>query len=144
MFDLKTLRSGKCEPLRVLPPGAATNARVIGLADKLIVPEERLVTGNGIRVTPHSIGNITPYRKDLMEELKKHWEAGSGKVAPVLLVEIAKNGSLVRVEVLESSGDTQRDHSAEEAVQKARFTPLPDWYRGESIPFKIDFAKVRE
>lgn len=92
--------------------------------------------------SPRPMGNISPYRKDMLARIKAHYHPTKEAPNSVVLVEIAKDGQLLRAEVLESSGQKQADKKFIEALEYTKFAPLPNWYRGESIPFKIQTHKV--
>lgn len=58
----------------------------------------------------------------------------------ILIVEVSKTGELVKREIIDSSGDDLRDKEALSAIDATTFAPLPQWYRGQTIPFKIELA----
>ncbi len=103
--------------------------------------------GGGIATTfPRSatraIGNIGPYRKDLLMRLAKNWTRQANGTVPVVVIELAKDGTLRSVVISVSSGSKESDKAAIEAVKKTQFAPLPDWYRGDKLTFKIELSKV--
>lgn len=60
--------------------------------------------------------------------------------ATSLLFAVAKNGDLLHHKVLNSSGDSQMDNAAIEALLKtAPFEPLPEDYNGKSIDIQFTF-----
>ena len=89
-----------------------------------------------------AMGNITPYKKDMLVRIAKIWQPKRKTENMILLVEIGKDGTLLRCEVIESSGNKRADKEAVAAVEGTQFAALPDWYKGDSIPFKIELAKV--
>lgn len=113
-------------------PGAGTGLGTAGgdIATKLPTP------------TTQAMGNITPYKKDMLYRIAQNWQPKRKSENMILLVEIGRDGTLLRCEVLESSGNKRSDKEAVAAVEATQFASLPDWYRGESIPFKIELAKV--
>lgn len=89
-----------------------------------------------------AMGNIAPYRKDMLVRIAQNWQPKRKTENMILLVEIGRDGALLRCEVLESSGNKRSDKEAIAAVEATEFAALPDWYKGDSIPFKIELAKV--
>lgn len=91
---------------------------------------------------PHVMGNIAPYRKDLLLRISEHWTASSANENIVVLITLDKDGKLLAVDVLESSGKKRFDEKALAAIKTTIFPRLPDWYKGSQLVFKIDMAKV--
>jgi TonB family protein len=99
--------------------------------------------------TPHSagiaaaMGNIAPYRKDMLMRLASHWNPKKMKQGNIVLViTLGKEGQLLNSEVLSSSGNDKLDQYALDAVGKTEFAPLPDWYRGSQLRLKVELARV--
>ncbi|MBY0360093.1 MAG: TonB family protein [Candidatus Obscuribacterales bacterium] len=87
-------------------------------------------------------GNIGPYRKDLLKRIAQNWHPKKRFDNIVVLAEIGHDGKLLRAELIGSSGNKKADREAVDAIEATEFAPLPDWYKGESIPFKIELAQV--
>lgn len=92
--------------------------------------------------TNRAMGNIAPYRKDMLIRIAANWNPKRKYENIILLVEVSREGQLLRCEVVESSGNKKADNEAIKAIEQTEFAPLPEWYKGESIPFKIELAKV--
>jgi TonB family protein len=88
------------------------------------------------------MGNIAPYRKDMLMRIAANYHPRHKDAAMTMQIQIGRDGQVLSVEVIESSGNKRADKEAEVAIQATEFAPLPDWYRGEQLTFKIDFAKV--
>lgn len=85
--------------------------------------------------------NIAPYRDNLVALLAKNWKV-RGKVDGLALYILLNNsGEVVESRILRSSGKKGVDQSALEAVRETRFEPLPDWYKGDTLPFQIEMQK---
>lgn len=85
--------------------------------------------------------DISHYRADLLFRIAKNWHPKRA-TRLVVLLEIAKDGHLIAVEILQSSGNRKIDRQAREAIQQTELAPLPELYQGESMPFKIDLSKT--
>lgn len=89
-----------------------------------------------------AMGNIAPYRRDMLTRIAMNWHPKSKNEAMTIQIAIGKDGSVLSVEIVESSGNKKADKEAIAAIEATEFSPLPDWYKGEQLSFKIDFAKV--
>lgn len=81
---------------------------------------------------------------DSLQRLSTSYAHDQGQQYPVVLIEIERDGRLLRCEIIDSSGSPRLDNDALDAVERTEFEPLPEWYTGFSIPFKIDFSRVRQ
>jgi TonB family protein len=88
------------------------------------------------------VGNIAPYRKALLLKLAQNWRPQKNTANLVVLLTIAKDGSLLGSEIFQSSGNRKADREALAACQAVEYEPLPDWYKGEQLQFKIELSKV--
>ena len=83
-----------------------------------------------------------PYMGNLQNNIKANWNPPKYNESKhvMLLFTIAKNGDLLHHKVLHSSGDSQMDNAAVEALLKtAPFEPLPEGYNGKSIDIQFTF-----
>lgn len=86
-----------------------------------------------------STGNIAPYHKDMLIRISREWDPTTKKaVGVVLLVDIANDGSLISVEVVDGSGSRKIDRGAVEAVERTAFAPFPEWCKRKHLRFRID------
>lgn len=88
------------------------------------------------------IGNIGPYRKDLIMRLSKHWCPRFPNQNIIVSITIGKDGTLLDSEIFQSSGQKKNDKAALKAVQHTEFATLPDWFKGDHLTFKLDLSKV--
>jgi TonB family protein len=89
-----------------------------------------------------AMGNIAPYRKDMLIRIAQNWHPKRKNESIVILVTIDRDGKLLSDEVLESSGNKKSDKEALAAIEATEFAGLPDWYKGEQLQFKINLDKV--
>ncbi len=89
-----------------------------------------------------AMGNIAPYRKDLLLRLAGNWHPKKQYDPIILLLSIDKEGNLLGAEIFQSSGSKKADKEALAAAQATQYAPLPDWYKGEQLTFKIEMSKV--
>lgn len=106
-------------------------------------------TAGGVPILTHltpstavAKGNIAPYRKNLLKLLAQNWHPKNNKLDLTLLLTIDHDGHLIGSEIFESSGNKKADKEALTAAQTTTYEPLPDWYKGESLTFKIQLSKV--
>ncbi len=91
-------------------------------------------------------GNVVSplYLDSLQEGILSNWSPPRSRHeirALVLDVTVKKDGSLVSVEVNTSSGSASIDNEAMAAARARESTPLPQWYTGESLTFRVTFDK---
>ena len=83
-----------------------------------------------------------PFMRDLQQRIKHNWFPPKGEESRnvVLLFTIARDGSLLRVNVLKSSGLAAADRAALAAVKMtAPFRPLPNGYSKDSVDIQFTF-----
>lgn len=89
-----------------------------------------------------AMGNIGPYRKDLLVRLAQNWKPKQPNQNIIVLLTIAHDGKLLASEIFQSSGSKKADKEALASVEATEFAPLPDWYKGDQLKFKIELSKV--
>jgi TonB family protein len=92
--------------------------------------------------TQRAMGNIAPYRKDMLIRISQNWRPHRRDMHIVVLVTIDHDGKLLADEVLESSGNRKADKEALASIEGTEFAALPDWYKGDQLQFKINLDKV--
>lgn len=83
-----------------------------------------------------------PYMKELQRRIKMNWDPPKGNESKrvVLLFVISRDGRLMNVKVLRSSGLQAADNAAINAVKlTAPFRPLPPEFRGNSVDIQFTF-----
>ena len=83
-----------------------------------------------------------PYMRDLHDRIKRRWEPPRGNESKrvVLLFKIAKDGRLLSVSMVKSSGLPAADKAAISAVENAApFKPLPPELRGSNVEIQFTF-----
>ena len=86
--------------------------------------------------------NFGPYMSELSRRIKANWDPPRGDESKrvVLLFTIAKDGRLLNVKVVKSSGTPAADKAALAAVElTAPFRPLPSEFRGSNIDIQFTF-----
>jgi periplasmic protein TonB len=89
-----------------------------------------------------AMGNIAPYRKDMLMRLAEKWHPKKLQGNIVLVITLSSAGQLINAEIVNSSGDEKLDQYALEAVNKTSFAPLPDWFTGTQLRLKVELARV--
>jgi len=89
-----------------------------------------------------AMGNIAPYRKDMLMRLAANWHPKKRQGNIVLVITLTPEGKLINSEILTGSGDEELDKYTLETVEKTGFAPLPDWYKGRQLRLKIELARV--
>jgi len=86
--------------------------------------------------------NFGPYMSELSRRIKANWDPPRGDESKrvVLLFSIAKDGRLLNVKVVKTSGTPAADKAALAAVElTAPFRPLPAEFKGQSIDIQFTF-----
>ena len=94
----------------------------------------------GITYASHT--NFKPYLKNLKKTIYSNWHPikSENTKHTILLFKIGKDGSLLSLSVLQSSGSKEVDDCAIEAVKKsAPFEKLPEKFDGNSIAVEFTF-----
>jgi TonB family protein len=90
-----------------------------------------------------SSGNIAPYRKELLQTISKELPPEVGAfISGTVQFAVSKNGKVKNAEVLESTGNPKKDALIKSSIEKMQFAPLPDWFKGQELTFKIDLTRL--
>lgn len=81
-------------------------------------------------------GNISPYRKRMLVNLAQVWRPTKKDEMVLLSIRISSEGHLIDVEVLEASSK-KAAKVAVAAVESTEFEPLPGWFKGSELTFKV-------
>lgn len=115
-------------------PGSGSGSELVGGEEKVTLKVEHL----------RAMGDISRYRFAVLAALAKSYHP-SRKSEPVTVrFEIGKDGELLHVEILSSSGNRKTDKEALEAVENTQFPPHPDWYKGQTLTFQIDLGRMED
>jgi hypothetical protein len=98
----------------------------------------------------HRIQNIAPYRRELhrrlneslLAQIKAKQLTELASCDTILLLTIATDGSLIHSELLQKTGISKLDNAIINASRTTKFEPLPDWYKGEQLSFKIPVYRI--
>lgn len=99
--------------------------------------------GGGRLSSPPSMGNIGPYKKDLMKRLAANFPIVSDEILPTILITINHDGKLSKVELYDSYDDKKLVKAALYAASVTEYAPLPDWYKGQDVTFKVNMSSVQ-
>lgn len=86
--------------------------------------------------------NWGPYMRDLEARIKRNWNPPKGDQSKrvVLLFKIGRDGRLLSIQTVKSSGQPLSDTAAKTAVElTAPFKPLPPEFKGSSIDIEFTF-----
>lgn len=86
--------------------------------------------------------NWGPYMRDLEARIKRNWNPPKGDQSKrvVLLFQIGRDGRLLSIKTVRSSGQPLSDAAAKAAVElTAPFKPLPPEFKGSSIDIEFTF-----
>lgn len=86
--------------------------------------------------------NWGPYMRDLEARIKRNWNPPKGDQSKrvVLLFKIGRDGRLLSIQTVRSSGQPLSDAAAKAAVElTAPFKPLPPEFKGSSIDIEFTF-----
>ena len=86
--------------------------------------------------------NWGPYMRDLEARIKRNWNPPKGDQSKrvILLFTIGRDGRLLSIKTVKSSGQPLSDVAAKTAVElTAPFKPLPPEYKGNSIDIEFRF-----
>lgn len=88
------------------------------------------------------MGNIAPYRNHMFIEIAKNWQPANSIRHMIVQISIGQTGELLSFKLVQSSGDKRYDREAERAILATKYDPLPDWYRGSQLAFRIDMSSM--
>jgi len=83
-----------------------------------------------------------PYMRELQRRIKRNWEPPKGNESKrvVVLFRVSRDGRLLSLRVMKSSGVSEADKAAISAVElTAPFSPLPPEYKGNDIDIQFTF-----
>lgn len=86
--------------------------------------------------------DFAPYIKEIQIKIKRNWNPPERKEAAktIVLFKITRDGRLISVKILKSSGNSDIDISATRAIERAApFNPLPAEYKGLTVDIQFVF-----
>lgn len=91
-----------------------------------------------------AMGNIGPYRKDLLMRLAQNWKPKNPNQSIFAIIVIAPDGSVLSAVIDEDKSNANKKAYKEvlQAIEDTKFAPLPEWYKGKQLTFKIELSKV--
>ena len=91
-----------------------------------------------------AMGNIAPYRKDLLMRIARNWQPQTKSIDLIVLLTLDHDGNLLGSRIFKSSGKKKEDKLALKAIQATAFAALPDWYKGDQLTFKVQLSKAED
>jgi TonB family protein len=82
---------------------------------------------------PHTLS----YRKSMVLRIMQNWDPRNCGCPIRISVVIARDGTLTNKAILDSSGRRKCDTEVLRAVTETEFEPLPKWYKGGPLEFKL-------
>ena len=89
-----------------------------------------------------NLGDFKDYMPKMQNKIKSNWNPPKNESSSKIILnyEIKKDGTLGEIKVLTSSGDTNADEMAIEALKNsAPFEPLPEGFAGDKIDVQFTF-----
>lgn len=109
-----------------------------------VVPMNVFAANNSKKETPQ-IENpeiFGPYMRELQRRVKLNWAPPKAEESThvTTIFKISKNGKVSALKIMKSSGYTEMDKAAIEAVKKASpFRPLPSEFEGNYVDIQFTF-----
>jgi TonB family protein len=91
-----------------------------------------------------SIRNIRAYKQDLLARLAKLCKPVQQHDRIIITLTVSRAGRAIRCELIESSGSDQVDREVLEAAKSAEYAPVPAWYKGEQLTFRLDLSTAHD
>jgi hypothetical protein len=95
-----------------------------------------------LSVMTNSRGNIALYRKEIYDKVSQGWHPKRAVESVVVLLVIAHDGSLLEREIVVGSGSKRSDKEILKAIDETQFPPLPEWFKGKRLNFKLELSKT--
>lgn len=96
--------------------------------------QNQLVT---MRTAPVAMGNIGPYKRDLVARIKQAWHPEEDYEQVVVELALSQEGKLLNRQLLQSTGSSTLDEQLLSAIDETQFAALPEWYRGAQLKIKL-------
>ena len=138
------------EPLDNLPgtgsktslPNPSRTTAGGGVGNDGLAPGAGTGAGVEVSVTVPAVAewNVAEYRQHLLLRIAHSWHPKGSFKSLVVLLEINHQGRLVGREIEQSSGKKKVDRYALEALDATDFEPLPDFYKPDTLKFRITLS----
>lgn len=106
-------------------------------------PPRPAAEGGAPRQSMASFLSLRLYQNKMQEAIKLNYSFPGGFKAGLQVrvrLTIARDGTVLSIEMLDSSGDSQFDYAAQLALRRTQFPPVPDDISGESMTQVITFS----
>lgn len=136
-FDRRRVDLGRDESL-TSPPVMVSSTNPIRPASHLLATQPAALSS--VRPSTATMGNIAPYRTQLVARIAEHWQPDRQRAAEVdMELVIAADGALVDYRLL-GTNSRRAARELQKAVEMASFAPLPAWFKGDQLRFLIKFS----
>lgn len=93
-------------------------------------------------ITAKDKGNIAPYRKELLKRIAQNWHPPDVNRRVLIDLKVGPSGELLSSEIVESSESKRFDRQVKDVIGSTGYEPLPDWYRGKYLVFRIELTRA--
>ena len=90
-----------------------------------------------LRAPAAAMGNIKPYKMDMIARVKRSWSTTEQFDGVRIDVTLNHDGKLVAKELVAGTGNSTLDQQLLDAVDNTEFAPLPGWFHGSQLTFKL-------
>lgn len=93
--------------------------------------------GLGMSAAPVAMGNIGPYKRELIARIKETWKPDQPYETVAVEITVDHEGKLVEKSLVQSTGNKHLDDQLLAALDQTAFNALPDWFRGNQLKIKV-------
>ncbi len=90
-----------------------------------------------MRAPPTAMGNIGPYKRDLVARIKAAWHPVEAYDQVEVQVTLSREGKLLSSQLLRSTGNSKIDSTLLEAIDSTDFAALPEWFQGHQLKIRL-------
>jgi len=90
-----------------------------------------------MKVPPTAMGNIGPYKRDLVARIKAAWHPDQAYDQVEVELSLSRDGTVLGTQLLKSTGNGKIDSTLLEAIHGTEFAALPDWFHGRQLKVKL-------
>lgn len=95
-----------------------------------------------VKIGDKEMGNIGPYRNALLKKIAENWHPQNVNRRALIDLTVGPQGELLESKIVESSGSRRFDKQVQELVNTTDYEPLPDWFKGKFLVFRIEMTRV--
>lgn len=91
---------------------------------------------------PSGFANIKGYKQDVLRRILSNLTAREGSDRVIIKLTVARDGHVTACDLTESSGNVDTDKEVLQVAQSTPYAPIPDWYKGDHLMFKLDLSTI--